>query len=450
MYVEHYQTMETKNIIMTNSKLILLLLVVSTFSMFGQESPAPAQTKSILLLNGTAHLGTGEKINRSAIVLKDGKISKVMNALTTTINESDYDTVIDIKDKHVYPGFISPNSTIGLMEIASIRATEDYDEVGVFNPHIRSIIAYNTDSKITPTVKTNGVLIGQITPRGGIVTGTSSIVQFDAWNWEDAIVKEDDGIHLNWPRSFSKSGWWAEPGPTKKSEKYADKINEIEAFFEEAIAYNKGENDGLIDQRYEAMKGIFSGDKKLYVNVSMVKEINDAINLKKKYKIKNMVIVGGYDSWMVAERIKENDISIIVKHPHSLPENPEDDIDLPYKLPAILYEKGVSYCIQYFARMEQMGTRNLPFVAGTAVAYGLPYEEGVASITLNAAKILGVEDILGSIEEGKNATLFVSDGDALDMMTNNVVIAFIDGRMVNLDNHQKKNYRKYKAKYGLK
>ena len=159
-----------------------------------------------MLLNGTAHLGTGEMINRSAIVLEKGKIVKVMNALTNTINNSEYDTVIDIKDKHVYPGFIAVNSTLGLMEIGAVRATEDFEEIGTYNPNVRSIIAYNTDSKITPTIRTNGVLLAQVTPRGGIVSGSSSVVHFDAWNWEDALIKEDIGVHLNWPRFMKSSG----------------------------------------------------------------------------------------------------------------------------------------------------------------------------------------------------------------------------------------------------
>jgi len=414
-----------------------------------QEAPGSIQTKSILLLNGTAHLGTGEMINRSAIVLKNGKIVKVMNALTNTINNSDYDTVIDIKDKHVYPGFIAVNSTLGLMEIGAVRATEDFEEIGTYNPNVRSIIAYNTDSKITPTIRTNGVLLAQVTPRGGVVSGTSSVVHFDAWNWEDALVKEDVGIHLNWPRFMKSSGWWSNPSDSKKSKNYGERTKEISSFFDEAVAYNKSLNEGEIDLKLEAMNGILNGEKTLYINVSYIKEINDVINFKRKYKLKDVVIVGGYDAWMVTDRLKENNISVIIQHIHSLPNQPEDDIDLPYKLPKLLQDAGVSYCLQYYARMEQMGTRNLPFVAGTAIAYGLSYEEGVASITLNAAKILGIDNEVGSIEEGKNATLFVSEGDALDMRTSNVVIAFVDGRMINLDNHQSRNYNKYKTKYGL-
>ena len=435
---------------MRNVQFILALLFgLGISNLHAQEAPGAKQTKSILLLNGSAHLGTGEMINRSAIVLENGKIVKVMNALTNTINNADYDTVIDIKDKHVYPGFIAVNSTLGLMEIGAVRATEDFEEVGTYNPNVRSIIAYNTDSKITPTIRTNGVLIGQVTPRGGVISGTSSVVNFDAWNWEDALVKEDIGIHLTWPRFMKSSGWWSTPGDTKKSKNYMDGTKDINTFFDEAAAYNRATNEGDKDLKLEAMKGLLNGEKTLYVNVSYIKEINDVINFKRKFKLKNVVIVGGYDSWMVTDRLKENNISVVIQHIHSLPNQPEDDIDLPYKLPKLLHDAGVAYCLQYYARMEQMGTRNLPFAAGTAIAYGLDYEEGVASITLNAAKILGIDSQLGSIEEGKNATLFVSEGDALDMRTSNVVIAFIDGRMINLDNHQSRNYNKYKTKYGL-
>ena len=435
---------------MKNIYIVLIILTgIIAQKTQAQEAPGERQTKKILLLNGTAHLGTGEMINRSAIVLENGKIVKVMNALTNTINNSDYDTVIDINDKHVYPGFIAVNSTLGLMEIGAIRATEDFEEIGTYNPNVRSIIAYNTDSKITPTIRTNGVLMAQVTPRGGIVSGSSSVVHFDAWNWEDALIKEDIGIHLNWPKFMKSSGWWSTPGGAKKSKNYMERTKDINTFFDEAVAYNKATNEGDKDLKLEAMKGLLNGEKTLYVNVSYIKEINDVINFKRKYKLKNVVIVGGYDSWMVTDRLKENNIAVIIQHIHSLPNQPEDDIDLPYKLPKLLHEAGVSYCLQYYARMEQMGTRNLPFVAGTAIAYGLSYEEGVAAITLNAAKILGIEKELGSIEEGKNATLFVSEGDALDMRTSSVVIAFIDGRMINLDNHQSRNYNKYKTKYDL-
>ncbi len=431
--------------------LMTVSLILMTSSIFAQDAPAPENSKKILLINAKAHIGTGKVIDKSAIGIENDKIVLVKDALAYTYKATDYDTIIDLKGKHIYPGFIAPNTTLGLTEIEAVRASVDEREVGIFNPHVRSLIAYNTDSRVTPTVRTNGVLVGQITPRGGIISGTSSIVHFDAWNWEDAVYKEDDGVHLNWPNSIEKRGWWAEPGPSKKSDKYAEKITEIEQFFDLAKAYHnqKPKDKESIDVRLEGMKKIFTGESNLYIHASLYREINDLINFKKKYNIAKVVVVGGYDSYLLAKKLNENNIAVVLQRIHSLPERPEDDVNLPYKLPKILSDAKVLFCLENSGDMEQMGTRNLPFYAGTAVAHGLDYEMAVASLTLNAAKILGIDHKLGSLEVGKDATLFVSEGDALDMMTNNVIMAMIQGRTINLDNHQKRNYEKYKEKFGL-
>jgi len=185
-----------------------ILLIILTNLVLGLaaqvEIPAPKQTKKILLLNGTAHVGNGKIIENAAIAFEEGKLTMVDDATRIKIEFDHFDTIINIRDQHVYPGIIAPNSTLGITEIDAVRATNDFDEIGEFTPHVRSIIAYSTDSKITPTIRSNGVLMAQITPRGGVISGTSSIVQFDAWNWEDAIYKEDDGVHLNWSRMFSR------------------------------------------------------------------------------------------------------------------------------------------------------------------------------------------------------------------------------------------------------
>jgi imidazolonepropionase-like amidohydrolase len=427
---------------------ILFCLGLSN-SVLGQVTPAKANTKKILLINGTAHIGNGKVIKRSAIGIENDKIVLVKDALAYTYSDTDYDTIIDIKDKHVYPAFIAPNTTLGLTEIEAVRSSVDEREVGTFNPHVRSIIAYNTDSKVTPTIRTNGVLIGQITPRGGVISGTSSIVQFDAWNWEDAVYKMDDGIHLNWPNAIQKSGWWAEPGPAKKSDKYSEGIKSIEDFFDLAVAYNSQKKITEVDLRLKAMEKVLNGESTLYIHASLYREINDLVNFKKTYNIAKVVIVGGYDAHLHAKKLASNDIGVILSRIHSLPERPEDDVYLPYKLPKILSDANVTFCFQNAGDMEQMGARNLPFYAGTAVAYGLDYEKAVQSLTLNTAKLLGIDHKIGSIEEGKDATLFVSEGDALDMRTNNVIIALIQGRSISLDNHQIRNYEKYKTKFGL-
>ena len=420
------------------------LLVLGSIFLKAQQTPAPAQQKSMLITNVVIHNGLGDLIEGGAVGFSNGLITYVGDAASAP---SSFDETIDGNGQHLYPGFIAPNSTLGLVEIGAVRATRDQAEVGTLNPNVRSIIAYNAESKVTTTVRTNGVLLGQITPRSGLISGSSSIVQFDAWNWEDAVVRADDGIHINWPSMHSRSGWWAEPGPIEKNKYYEKDVAKLHAFFEKAQAYNGERNRTKSDLKLAAMQGLFNGSKQLYVHVSRLKEIEHLLSFIDKYGIKKPVIVGGYDAHLIAEELVERNIPVMLRRVHALPMAEDDDIDLPYRLPKLLAEKGVLFCLNNAGDMEQMGTRNLPFYAGTAAAYGLEKEEALTLITSNTAKILGIDDRYGSIEQGKSATFFLSEGDALDMRTNKVVAAFIDGRAISLDNHQKELYRRYKAKY---
>ena len=425
-----------------NMKNILLILCVGLFINGNSqtETPAQKQTKKVMLLNGIAHLGNGKVIKNSAISIVDGKFDIVADAAVIKIDFKQFDTVIDVRGKHIYPGIIAPNSTLGLTEIDAVRATNDYSEVGQFKPHVRSVIAYNTESKVTTTIRSNGVLMGQITPRSGTISGTSSIVQFDAWNWEDAVIKEDDGVHLNWVSMYNR--WKGD-----KNKNYEKSVIQLNSFFADALAYSKISDHKEKNLRFEAMRGVFNGEKRLYIHADFIKELTEAINFSKKYGVKKTVIVGGYDSWMITDMLKENNIAVILQRVHSLPQRQEDDVYLPYKLPHILFDAEVLFCLENAGDMEAMGTRNLPFYAGTAAAYGIDKEEALSLITLNTAKILGIDDFCGSIETGKDATLFISTGDALDMKTNNVITAFIQGRLIDLNNFQKQLYEKYSGKY---
>lgn len=424
------------------TKIILLTIFLQLFTyLFAQvPSPSPQQKGTVLLQNGIAHLGNGKVIENAVIGFENGKITLVADAKVVKIDPSVYDTIINIEGKHVYPGIIAPNSTLGLTEIDAVRATQDNDETGILNPHVRSIIAYNTESNITTTVRFNGVLMGQITPRGGLISGTSSIVQFDAWNWEDAIYKEDDGVHINWPNMYHHWGG-------KENKEYDNTKKELHDFFENATTYCKVNNHNEINIRFESVRGLFNGTKRIYIHADYIKEITEAITFVKKYELKNVTLVGAYDAWMVAELLKENNISVILKRVHSLPERQEEDVYLPYKMPKILFDAGILFCLENAGDMEAMNTRNLPFYAGTATAYGLTKEQALQTITLNTAKILGIDKTCGSLEIGKDATLFVSTGDALDMKTNNVELAFIQGRKIDLGSRQKNLYEKYSKKY---
>ena len=418
-----------------NKKIFLLIL---NLFLLGNIS---AQ-KTTLIMGGIAHLGTGEKIENSLIVIRDGKFDLVADASLVRIDPSAFDTVIRAYGKHIYPAFIAPNTTLGITEIYAVRASKDYNEVGSYNPNVRSQIAYNTDSKIIKTVRTNGVLLTQTTPRGGVISGLSSVMYLDGWNWEDATLKADDGIHLNWPSSFNTSGWWAEPGKTSKNKNYDDRVKEIKNYFEIAKSYSQ--DDSKMDLELVSIQELFKGTRNLYIHANYAKDIRESVRFFKKTGINNIVIVGGRDALNAISILKENNISIILERVHSLPVNEDAAIDQFYKLPSQLSENNILFCLSYSGDMEAMGTRNLPFTAGTAVAYGLDKEKAIASISLNTAIILGIEKTTGSIEIGKNATFFISSGDALDMRTNNIELSFIKGIPVNLNNHQKELFEKYK------
>lgn len=423
--------------------LVLAVFAMGLFSAHGQDAPAPKQQRSILITGATVHVGDGTVIENGAVGFDLGVIRFVGTA--EEAGTLGWDEIIDAKGKHLYPGFIAPNSTLGLAEIDAVRASRDYYEVGTFTPNVRSVIAFDTESEITPTVRSNGVLIGQITPRGGTVTGSSGIVHFDGWNWEDAAIKMVDGIHLNWPythhrhRSDGKS-------EVRKRKTYDQQKHEIDRFFSEAKAWCSEEH-GLTEVKYKAMCGLFDGSLRLYVTADDIKQITEVVNFKRKMNIPHVVIVGGSDSHLCTDLLRENNIAVMVQRVHSNPRFQEDDVDLTYRLPAILEEAGVLFCLENSGDMERMGTRNLPFYGGTAVAYGLPYESAVRALTLNTAKILGIDETHGSLEKGKSATLFLSDGDALDMLGNQVLVAFIDGRKIDLSNRQLELYQKYIGKY---
>jgi imidazolonepropionase-like amidohydrolase len=423
----------------------LLLLITAANLAFGQNPvPAKPQSESVLIKNATAHLGNGQVINNSVIGFENGKLVLVADATTIKFDLTKYKKVIDGSGKHVYPGFIDCNSTLGLTEIDAVRSTRDNYEVGDMNSNVRSIIAYNTDSKIIPTVRSNGLLLAQVVPAGGTISGQSSVVELDAWNWEDAAYKTDEGIHLNWPRMYIYRS--DKPDEEAKQRDNMNKsLNGIEELFREAKAYSLSVPSEK-NLRFEAMKALFDGSKKLYVHCDYVKAIVAATNFCKKYGMK-MVLVGGDDSWMVADMLKENSVAVILGRIHSLPPREDDDVDLPYKLPYLLKQAGVEYAISIEGSWN---TRNLGFMCGTSAGYGLTKEEALMSITSAPAKILGIDKTVGTLETGKDATLFISTGDALDMKSQHVEAAFIRGKEINLDNVQKQLNVKYREKYGLK
>ncbi len=436
-------------------KKIFLSITLLTTILVGrtQETvyPAKAQAGVIALTNATIHIGNGEVIENAMIIFGGGKILEVR--ATAAIADV---KVVDCKGKHIYPGLITPNTDLGLNEINATRSMADVRELGEINSNVRAGIAYNSDSKVIATLRSNGILLANIVPQGGIISGSSSVMQLDAWNWEDAAYKLDNGIHFRVPNLTSARGgraaFLAQLGlgaatatdPLKAS---MDKIDNVRKFFTEAKAYYAEAKHEHTNVKFDAVKNLFDKTEIFYVHAETVKEIQVGVEFAKEFGFKT-VLVGATDCWKLTDYLKENNVGVILSEMHSLPLTQDDDVDQPYKTPYLLQQAGVLFAISD-THGESRG-RNLMFNAGTAAAYGLTKEQALQAITLSAAKVLGIDAITGSLEKGKDANIVVSEGDILDMKTSKVTQAFIQGREVSLDDKQKQLYERYKYKYGIK
>ena len=433
-----------------NKYIFTLCLAAIGLNSFAQADiiPAKAQDKKIAIMGAKLHLGNGKVIENGYLMFEKGKITGVGDATVAKFDLTGVN-VITANGKHVYPGFIAPVTNLGLTEFESVKATLDFEEIGNINPHIRALVAYNTDSKVPATLRSNGILMAQVTPQGGTISGSSSVMQLDAWNWEDAAIRKDDAQHMNWPvtpRFRGGFGGFGRAGgltPEALQERTQALINELDGLFAEAKAYSETEKPAVTNARLAAMKHLFDGKQKLFISVDAQKDIIAAVKFAKKYGI-TPVIVGGDEAYLIIPFLKENGIAVVVKQPHALPNNNDDDVNMPYKNAGVLANAGVDVVVSINGYWQQ---RNLPFMAGTVAAWGLDKEKALSTITLNTAKVLGIDKTAGSLEIGKDATLFISAGDALDMKTNNVEKAFIQGRDINLDNLHKQLDRKFSAKY---
>lgn len=411
-------------------KLLISLIVTLNLASIAQET---------ILWNGEVHTGAGNVLPNTTLILEKGKIKKILTEKYDTLGKK----VIDVTGKKVYPGLISPNATVGLTELESVRGQNDLQEVGEINPNVRTIIAYNTDSDIIPTLRQNGVLMAEIAPRGEIITGQSSVVSLNGNNWEEAAYNTDIDIHLSWPQKSIGAAWWDDT-PSKANDRYAKQIESLDKFFSDAGVYAKLKHPEKVNLKLEATKGLFDSTKALFVHANLSSQITEAVLFFRKHKIKRIVIVGAIDCEAALDLLIAHKIPVIFTRVHSLPPNTHSDVHHAYKMPTKLQKANVLFCLSYEGDMEAMGSRNLAFTAGTAAAYGLSKEQALSAITINTAKILGIDKTCGSIEVGKDATLFVSEGDALDILGNKITWAAIKGEVQNLRTKQDDLYDTYK------
>lgn len=430
----------------------LLSLLLNTAIAQDDVYPAAKQSKKTAITNAVIHVGNGTVIENGTIVFDNGKITYSGAAAGAPSAE----TTVDAKGKHVYPGIILPASNLGLQEISGVRGSTDINELGEVNPSVRSIVAYKAESIVTNTLRANGILLAHTAPGGQLVAGQSSVVQLDAWNFEDAAYKADNGMHFYMPSLLARPGGGrfaallALLGPQQPSDPVKaalDRIEGVKAFFRQAKAYHQKDAGKEINLKLEATKALFEKKQKLFIHCAQVKQMLVAIDFVKEFGFE-VVLVGASDSWRIADLLKQHNISVILSQEHNLPTLDDDDVDQPYKAATALHKAGVLFCLN--DDDPQNRGRNLVFNAGTAAAYGLGKEEALKAITHNAAKILGIEDKTGTLEVGKDANIVISEGDILDMKSSIITNAYIQGRGINLSSKHTQLFERYKHKYGIK
>lgn len=428
---------------------ILTLALLATSAAANDSIPGADQSQPIALVGGSIHTASGPVIESGTLLFDQGRIVAVGKKVDVPKGAKK----IDVSGKHVYPGLFAAHTNLGLIEIDAVRATLDIEESGLINPNSRAETAVNPDSELIPVTRSNGVLLALSTPDGGLLPGTSAVLQLDGWTWEDMTLRAPTSMHIHWPNMVPVDAWWIEQSKSEQINERDQRLTKLRRTFRDARAYwtakraaAKGHGPAVLhDARWEAMIPVLRGQLPVIVDADRAAQIQAAVAFAVEQQIK-LIILGGYDAPYCADLLKQHDVPVIVSSVYRLPLRRSDPYDTPYTVPERLRKAGVKFCIAGGSHFSSSNTRNLPYHAATAVAFGLPRDEALRAVTLYPAQILGVADRVGSLEAGRDATLLVADGDILETPTQ-VEAAYIQGRQVDLSDRQKRLWKKYQEKY---
>ena len=418
--------------------------------------PVAPQEQPVVLRGATIHTVTRGTIANGTIVLERGKITAIGGADVAVPRGA---KVVDVSGKHIYPGLIDAYSSVGLTEIGSVDVSNDLRELGDFNPNIRAEIAVNAESRHIGTTRSAGVLVAFSTPEGGVISGLSSAMSLEGWTWEEMSMKGAAALNVKWPdpNATGRGGRFGDGGgppggpggrggaAAAPPKTYAEQVQQIKDWFAEARAYRDGLKSGQdqrTDTRYAAMIPALDGKIPVVVAADGAAQINDAITWGKAEGI-NLVIRGGRDALFVADRLKAEKVPVILTQTMQAPDRQYEGYDNAYATPGKLFEAGVKFAIA--GGSGALYSYRLPWEAGVAVAFGLPEDEALKSVTINAAEMMGVADKVGSLEVGKEGTLLITTGTPLDM-TSNIIQSYIQGREINMMDIHKFFFQKYMEK----
>ena len=428
-----------------NTRLAICLCLLAVLFLGGpttasDEVPGAPQKEVIALAGGTIFPVASPKIEDGVLVFDKGRIVTV--GPSDTVQIPDGAKRIDCSGKRIYPGLFESHSQIGLIEVSAVRASNDRSEVGRLKPNVKANVAVNPDSELIPVTRANGVLLTLTEPSGGLVAGQASVLQLDGWTYEGLTLKPGAAMVVSWP-SVPKQ---LEKGREASSSSSVEQLREL---LDDARAYRKSKRTSpetqKTDVRLEAMFPVLDGKMPLLVHANSLAVIQSAVSFCAEEKLR-LIIYGGYDAPLCADLLKKHNVPVIIAAAYRLPRRRSDAFDSSYTLASRLHEAGVRFSISGGATSRNSNARNLPYHAAVSVAYGLPHDVALRAITLSPAEILGVSDRVGSLEAGKDATLFVTTGDPLETPSN-VTAAWVQGRAVDLSSRHVKLYEKYRTKY---
>ncbi len=430
----------------TRVALVVTLVLASAGSAQDLGVKAAAQRAPVVLTHAMIHPVTGPVIEDGALRFESGKITAVGK-----VEPSAKDTVIDVRGHHVYPGLIACWTRLGLTEFDEVRQSIDHSETGEYTPEVKAAVGVNADSTLFPVTRSNGVLLAGVVPGGGTIAGRMSVLQLEGWTWEEMTVLDVGGLVVNWPAARrSPFGFGATGADADSARESNAAITRLDAYFSAARAYafsRAVDPSTPSNIRYDAMAAVwaskFSAARPVFITAETLAQIEAAVAFGARHSL-SVVIVGGRDAPLCAELLRARKVPVVVPGTHRLPRRGDSPYDESFTLPARLEAAGITWCLA--SGEETPHERNLPFNAGMATAHGLSREAALRAITLAPAQVLGISDGFGSIEVGKSATIFMTDGDPLEIMTQ-TKRAWIAGREIDLANKQTHLAEKYRTRY---
>ncbi len=408
------------------------LFLILQCSIISAQQVKKAENGIFLLKNGTIHTVTKGTFVGD-VLIKDGVISDISNSITADGNTK----IIDCTGKHIYPGLIDSGSRLGLVEIDAVSVTNDFNEHGDFVPHMKALTAVNPNAVAIPVTRVNGVTTVFAKPEGSTFPGTGALIDLFGYN-PDQMSCGSERVLMRFP-STGKRGRWdrrSDEDVKKDAEKALKNINEI---WESALGYMKIDSAANADNQkwmknnpqMDALLPIVKGEQPLFIEVNSKSDIESALEWVADKKMK-AVFMGVAEGWRVADKIAKAKIPVIVGPILSVPRRDNDRFDAAYTNPSKMAKAGVKVAIR---TDNAENTRNLPFNAGFAAAYGMGTEEALKAVTINPAEIFGVSNKYGSIEKGKVANIIVSTGDPFETKTV-IEKLFIRGWNIPLESRQ--------------